>query len=103
MLLELFTLILCLIFYKHYNKRKNLPPGPPSLPIIGTLISMNVGNMVSNRELWKYKDMCTLFLGPHVTAIVINDFQRAKDLFFRDEFSGKVFENLCLKKKFTNI
>ena len=100
MFLEIFTLILCVIFYKHYNRRKNLPPGPPSLPIIGTLIRKNVGNPVSNRELWKYKDMCTLFLGPYVTAIVINDFQRAKDLFFRDEFSGKIFENMFLENIF---
>ena len=89
MFLELLTLILCLVFYNHYNKGKNLPPGPPSLPIIGSFSVSTVGNMVANRKLWKYEDMYTLFLGPVTTAIVINDFHRAKDLFFRDEFSGR--------------
>ena len=89
MFIELFILIICLVFYHHYNRRKHLPPGPPSLPIIGSFASTGVvGNMVSNREFWKYEDMYTLFLGPQLVGIVINDFQRAKDLFFRDEFSG---------------
>ena len=50
--------------------------------------------MVVAREFWKYEDMYTLFLGPQLVAIVINDFQRAKDLFSRDEFSGMYIHKL---------
>ena len=87
MFVELFILAICLLFYSHYNKRKNLPPGPISLPIIGSLIK---GGFKFNREEFnKYEDMYSLFLGPS-TLIIINDLKRAKDLFNRDEFSGKL-------------
>ncbi len=93
---ELLILIICWLFYSHYNRKKHLPPGPPSMPIVGSLVNLfskgrnagMIGDMVVAREFWKYEDMYTLFLGPKLEAIVINDFELAKDLFFRDEFSG---------------
>ena len=88
MIVELLVLIVCLIFYSQYNRRKNLPPGPRALPFIGTVEVFNGKNMRS-ADFYNYEDMYTIFLGPTTTAIIINDFQRAKDLFFRDEFSGK--------------
>ena len=87
MIVELLVLIVCLIFYSQYNKRRHLPPGPFSVPILGTVEIFN-GKNLRSPDFYKYEDMYTMFLGP-TTAIVINDFQRAKDLFFRDEFSGK--------------
>ena len=91
MIVELLVLIVCLIIYSQYNKRKHLPPGPPSLPFVGTvaILSDKDKDLITRKDFYKYEDMYTLFLGPF-PAIVINDFQRAKDLFFRDEFSGKV-------------
>ena len=88
MIVELLVLAVCLIFYLHYKKIKNLPPGPPSLPILGTVATLIDKKSLRSKDFYKYEDMYTMLLGP-VTAIVINDFQRAKDLFFRDEFSGK--------------
>ena len=86
MFVELFILAICLLFYSHYNKRKHLPPGPISVPFIGSLIG---GGLKLNREEhYKYGDMYSIFLGPY-TMIIINDLKRTKDLFNRDEFSGK--------------
>ena len=72
-----------------------MPPGPPSVPILGTLAALTTGpvHLVSQKFFYKYEDMYTLFLGPVTTIVVINDLQRAKDLFSRDEFSGKLFPN----------
>ena len=86
MFVELVILAFCLIFYSHYNKRKHLPPGPISVPFIGSLISG--GFKLNQEEFHKYEDMYTFFLGQS-TLIIINDLKRAKDLFNRDEFSGK--------------
>ena len=92
MIVELLVLVVCLVFYSQYNKRKYLPPGPPSLPILGTVSIVNGKDLITSKDFYKYEDMYTILLGPS-TAIVINDFQRAKDLFFRDEFSGKTCIN----------
>ena len=96
MLVELLFLLIGLLFYSHYKKRLSLPPGPPSVPILGTLsaLSTEIVHLVSQKEFYKYEDMYTLFLGPVTTIVVINDLQRAKDLFSKDEFSGNFFLNL---------
>ena len=86
MFAELFILAICLLFYSHYNKRKHLPPGPISVPFIGSLISK--GFKINREEFYKYGDMYSIFLGQS-TLIIINDMKRTKDLFNRDEFSGK--------------
>lgn len=94
MFVELFILVTCLVIYSHYNKRKYLPPGPPSIPIFGSTTLLEpkgrLGMINISEKLYKYEDMYTLFIGPFVTCVIINNFQRAKDLFFRDEFSGRM-------------
>ena len=91
MLLELLLLIIGLVTYLHYKKRSQLPPGPFSVPIIGTLVNHKKGNpdSVMSPDYYKYGEMYTLFVGPFTTFVIINDLQLAKDLFSRDEFSGK--------------
>ena len=84
MFAELFILAICLLFYSHYSKRKHLPPGPISVPLIGSL----GGFKLNQEEYYKYEDMYSIFLGQS-TLIIINDLKRTKDLFNRDEFSGK--------------
>ena len=93
MFVELFILMICLICYLHYNKRKNLPPGPFSIPFFGSIFSLKNGlsaGSIMDRRFHKYGDMYTLLLGPFINYVVINNLQLAKDLFSRDEFSGIV-------------
>ena len=92
MLLELFIVLICLITYLHYHEKKQLPPGPFSVPFFGSLLSMPKGlnsGGILDTNFHKYGDMYTLFLGPTLTYVIINDLQLVKDLFSRDVFSGK--------------
>ena len=93
MFVELVILAFCLLFYSHYNKRKYLPPGPISMPLIGSLI--RGGFKLNREEYYKYGDMYSIFFGPS-TLIIINDLQRAKELFNKDEFSGKSAYPYCI-------
>lgn len=67
MFVELIILVICLVVYSHYKKRKYLPPGPPSIPLIGssTLFRSKgrLGLINVGEDLYKYEDMYTLFIG----------------------------------------
>ena len=93
MWLELGIILLTLLFVWHYKKVKEHPPGPFSLPIIGTIGLLAKGGgsksgAVFAKEYFGYKDWYTIFVG-NVTAVVLNDFQLCKELFSRDEFAGR--------------
>ena len=69
-----------------------MPPGPFSLPILGTFdfIIPSKKSFVEkffSKKFMNYKDFCTLYLGNYV-VVLINDFKLAKELFSKDEFSG---------------
>ena len=86
------VLVICFIWLLHQIRIKDLPPGPFSLPIIGTLAmfdrSQTVSSIVFHEKFFHYKDFFTLLVGPILNSIVINDFKLAKELFSKDEFSG---------------
>ena len=92
MILELTILLITLLFAFHYSRKWRLPPGPFSLPIIGTYdfykTGLTVGNMVSPKY-YKYGDMYTIYMGP-MSLVMINDFQLNKELLAKDEFSGRM-------------
>ena len=83
-------ILLALIWLHHFQKLLKLPPGPFSLPLIGTvrilLDGTGTGAIVSPKYQ-KYQDFYTLCFGP-MTLVVINDFQLSRELFSKDEFSG---------------
>ena len=93
-----FVLVLILsviswIFKKKYGKYSKLPPGPPALPIIGSIpfLDRKKGNADAtlHKSFYKqYPDIYTLWLGSK-PLLVIQNFNLAKDLFAREEFSGR--------------
>ena len=91
----IFVIILA-IFYLHHERRKRFPPGPFSLPILGTVEGMAIirergrAGVLAEEKFYKYGPMTTFYVGPLHTFIVINDFHLAKELFNRDEFSGTI-------------
>ena len=92
MFVELFILFICLITYIHIRRRSALPPGPFSIPIFGTLhafMGQGAGHLL-HEKFFCYKEFYSVLVGPFV-FIVINDFKLAKELFSRDEFSGKIY------------
>ena len=81
------------IFQKKYGKYNKLPPGPPALPIIGSIPFLNRKKGNADATLHKsfyklYPDIYTLWLGSK-PLLVIQNFNLAKDLFIREEFCGR--------------
>ena len=93
MWLELLLLIFAFLWIIHLKKRKGLPPSPFSIPIFGTLDTFRkfdrATEILFNEKYFDYKYFCPFFVGPSVVTILINDFKLAKELFSKDEFSGK--------------
>jgi len=78
---------------KHKKRCESLPPGPPSLPIVGSLpflkVKHGLANTLVNKNLYHYDPkFCTVWIGSR-PVIMIQDFQLAKEIFARDEFSGR--------------
>lgn len=98
--LELFLFILALLCILHIRIKRKLPPGPFSIPILGTLdiYTKKGGALNFAEEYFKYKEFCTFFMGPLVKLIMVNDYKLVKDIFNRDEFSGNIF---CFLAHFT--
>ena len=90
--LELFLFILALLCILHIRIKRKLPPGPFSIPILGTLdiYTKKGGALNFAEEYFKYKEFCTFFMGPLVKLIMVNDYKLVKDIFNRDEFSGNI-------------
>ena len=88
--LELFLFILALLCIYHIQIKSKLPPGPFSIPILGTVDIFRKKHeaVTFAEEYFKYKDFCTFFMGPLVKLIMVNEFKLVKDIFNRDEFSG---------------
>ena len=93
MFLELILCVFTLLWILHIKKRRRLPKGPPSIPIFGSIDLFTKGNLLKaifNEEYYtKYNDLCTFFLGPRKVLVVINDFKICKELFNKEEYSGK--------------
>ena len=89
---ELIISFVILAWILHYQRIKRLPPGPFSLPILGTLDFIIPSNKsfverFFSAKFMNYKDFCPIYLGNYV-IVLINDFKLAKELFSKDEFSG---------------
>eukprot|EP00092_Neocalanus_flemingeri_P004804 GFUD01005172.1.p1 GENE.GFUD01005172.1~~GFUD01005172.1.p1 ORF type:complete len:484 (+),score=104.63 GFUD01005172.1:98-1549(+) len=89
--MELFLLFLifCFIFWK--RKARTLPPGPRRIPLLGSLpflsIQRGLFDWVLDEDVTRHK-LTTVGLGPS-TFFVINDFELTKELFSKEEFSGR--------------
>ena len=88
--LELFLFIVALLCIVHIQIKRKLPPGPFSIPILGTvdIFTKKHEAVTFAKEYFKYKDFCTFLIGPVVKLIMVNDFKLVKEIFNRDEFSG---------------
>lgn len=88
--------LLFVYFYKNaYKRPENFPPGPPSLPIYGAfwiVLAHEFSNLAGAfRKLGeKYQTkIIGLFMGP-VPTVVLNDPADIKEMFFREEFDGRM-------------
>ena len=89
---EFLLIIFTLLWIIHFKKIKKLPPGPLSIPIIGTWDIVkkidSATEIFFSEKYFVYEKFCSFFIGPSIVTIMINDFKVAKELFSKDEFSG---------------
>ena len=101
MALELLLLAMGLLFLHHCGRVRGLPPGPLSVPLLGTLdiftnYSRTATSIVFGEKFFGFREWCTIYLGPSLVLVLINDFKLAKELFAKEEFSGQWYcDILC--------
>merc|ERR1711892_36338 len=103
MLGVILALGLLTVFLFYWNRKcKKLPPGPPRIPVLGSVpfISMRRGIMdwVLDKSITQNK-LATVGIGPR-SFFIINDFEMAKELFGKEEFSGRTLSEFVLTQKY---
>ncbi|XP_051807639.1 cytochrome P450 2F2-like isoform X2 [Acanthochromis polyacanthus] len=91
--LVLLGLCICFIILQLRPRRpKNLPPGPPVLPILGNILHLNLKNPLEDFEKLRksYGNVYSLFLGPR-PSVVINGVKAMKEAMVikAAEFAGR--------------
>jgi methyl farnesoate epoxidase/farnesoate epoxidase len=103
--MELITglLFLAAILTLWYKSRKKSPPGPYRVPLLGSLpfldLRKGVVGWVLDRNITQHK-ICSIGLFAMEEIFVVNDFDLSKELFARDEFSGRPVSKLTLLHRF---
>ena len=91
LLLSLLSVLLLLAVCRWYVRRRLLPPGPPAVPVLGSipfldlrrgLVSWTTDTRVTGHTL------ATVSMGPK-NYFVINDLKLARELFEKEEFTGR--------------
>ena len=76
------------VFY--FSRPKNYPPGPPNLPLIGSVPYMDQDFRVSLMKFReKYGKMFSFFTPDGTSIVVVSDYELLKNVLNRDEFSAR--------------
>ncbi|GMT36791.1 hypothetical protein PFISCL1PPCAC_28088, partial [Pristionchus fissidentatus] len=80
------VLVLLFVLYEMYWKRRNLPPGPTPLPLLGNLVSMYLafpGFQLMQDWKKKYGPVYTYWLGPY-PIVTVNEINIVQEMFVQD-------------------
>ena len=74
----------------NYHRPKKFPPGPTNIPLVGSLLNVDVRNLSKSLSKLskKYGDVYSLFVG-RTPVVCLNSFETIKKCFEKNEFSGK--------------
>ena len=90
-LLCLLASLVVSLLYRWCSNRRSLPPGPPALPLLGSLpflqLSKGLTDWVIDTRVTRHR-LATVGLGPS-NVFVINDLQLGRELLEKAEFSGR--------------
>ncbi|XP_061173046.1 cytochrome P450 2H2-like [Saccostrea echinata] len=77
------AIILC-VWWKKTSRDSSLPPGPPTIPFLGNLLSVSPDTMLENFQTYrkKYGDVFSLITGTK-TMVVVNGMDTIRDIFIR--------------------
>jgi len=83
-------LILAIYIFKGTLRPKKFPPGPTNVPLLGSLLYVNVRNISSSftKLRKKYGDIFSLYVG-RTPVVVLNSYELIKSTFDRAEYSGR--------------
>jgi len=102
MYLGVLAVTISLLFLLLWKRSRKLPPGPVSLPLVGSIpfVTMRKGilDWTMDQAVTKHP-ISTVKLGP-VHIFIINDIDVARDLFGREEFSGRRVSKFQLAHRF---
>ena len=100
----MFLCFLSCMFLYIWKQRTKTPPGPKRIPLLGSLpflpTDKGIFDWVLDKKVTKHK-LARVDLGPN-PVYLINDFGLAKDLFDKEEFSGRTPSNIQLLHRFFN-
>jgi hypothetical protein len=87
------TIVVFFITFNFFTKQpwKNLPPGPPALPLLGSLPFLGVDiRQPLMKMAAKYGDIFTIYLGSQ-RVVVLNGYDMIKEAFAKQghKFSGR--------------
>ncbi|CAD5218095.1 unnamed protein product [Bursaphelenchus okinawaensis] len=93
MFLQLTLLLFIALFYNYYWKRRNLPPGPAPLPVVGNILTLSQQNRWETKFIeWnqKYGSIFTYWLG-ELPIVAICDYDDMQTYFVKnaDIFSDR--------------
>ncbi|KAH7710349.1 Protein CYP-33C1 [Aphelenchoides avenae] len=100
--LLLFVAMLSILFYNYYWKRRNLPPGPPPLPIVGNLLPLAIGGQWEKQFLrWRdqYGDVYTYWMG-EIPVVSVTSYEKIAETIQRD---GDAYAGRLKMEKFLTI
>ena len=103
MLLVCVMVLVLLLSCLYLRSRRVLsPPGPPSIPLLGSLPFLTTRrglfDWALDTPVTKHR-LTRVRFGPK-TFYIINDYELAKELFNREEFSGRTNQPFGLEHKF---